>query len=400
VIEIETWLRAQDPKRVFVETGADQLTFGQAVAGLDTGSGPAVMVVRPGLDLDGIVSILAAMTSGTAVLLGPGQTDPGAADTADAATVVFTSGSSGTPKGVRLTAANWAAAARASVEHLGHGSEDVWLLAMPLHHVGGLSIVIRSAYCGGRVRLLPGFDAVSFARALHEGVTMASVVPTMLSRVLDVDSGPYEGLRAVLVGGGPIPPGLLERASEAGLPVLPTYGMTETCGQAATLRPGSPVEYRADPLPGVEIRIEDDGRIAVRGPLVSPGYLGETDRGSDWFVTGDLGEIDPTGSLRVLGRADTTIVTGGENVAPEGVEAALLDVPGVDQVLVVGVPDPEWGIAVAAVYTGSAAQADAETALRRALPGFMVPKRWMRIETIPVTGLGKPDRAAARDLFS
>ena len=248
--------------------------------------------------------------------------------------------------------------------------------------------------------MLPDFEPASFARALGEGVTVASVVPTMLQRVLDVAPGRFDGLRAVLVGGGPIPPGLLARAAAAGLPVLPTYGMTETCGQVATLRPGSPLEAKAHPLPGVELRIEPDGRIAVRGAMVSPGYAGEPDRPGDWLVSGDLGSLDPDGALRVHGRADAIIVSGGENVSPEMVEAAVARVPGVEDVVVVGVPSEEWGMEVACVYVGEADPFRIESELKTSLPGFMVPKRWERVAAIPRIGLGKPDRARARDLLS
>ncbi len=228
---------------------------------------------------------------------------------------------------------------------------------------------------------------------------MASMVPTMLVRLLDHDPGPYSGLRAVLVGGGPIPAGLLERAAGAGLAVLPTYGMTETFGQVATLRPGSPLAYRAHPLPGVSLRIEADGRVAIKAPQISPGYLGEPDRSEPWLVTNDLGEIDEEGALRVLGRADAVIVTGGENVDPTRVETELEAHPGVAEVVVVGVPDTEWGMAVGCVYSGEAPPEDLEAFLRARVPSFMVPKRWLRVEKVPRTPLGKPDRSVARALM-
>jgi O-succinylbenzoic acid--CoA ligase len=347
-----------------------------------------------------VVDLLAVMTHGSAVVVAEGAPELGSVDAAGAAVVIFTSGSTGGSRGARLTRENWEAAAQASVEHLGHGPDDTWLLAMPLHHVGGLSIVVRSAYTGGRVRMLPGFEPETFARELHN-VTMASVVPTMLSRILDVDPGPYQDLRAVLVGGGPIPDDLLARAAEAGLPVLPTYGMTETCGQVATLRPGSPVENKAHPLPGVDLRIEPDGRIALRGPMLSPGYVGEPDRESgDWFSTGDLGTLDDDGAVRVTGRADTMIVSGGENVDPALVEAALTKVPGVEQSMVFGVPSEEWGMEVVCLYVGDAGSIRIETYLRDRLPGFMIPKRSIRVNAFPLTAMGKPDRAEAARLFS
>jgi O-succinylbenzoic acid--CoA ligase len=249
---------------------------------------------------------------------------------------------------------------------------------------------------------MPGFEPSTFAEELRRpGVTMASAVPTMIDRVLEHDPGPYQGLRGVLVGGGPIPESVLERAMAAGLPVLPTYGMTETCGQVATLEPGSPVSNRAQPLPGVEIRIEPDGRIAVRGPIVSPGYVGQPDREpGEWFVTGDLGEIDDDGALRVTGRADILIVSGGENIDPSIVEATLARVPGVDSAVVVGVPSEEWGMEAVCLYVGDAGPVRIESHLKGRLPGFMVPKRWLRVDELPMTAMGKPDRIEAARRFS
>lgn len=325
-------------------------------------------------------------------MIGPHHqvSEPGAADL-----VVFTSGSTGQPKGVRLTEDNLATAAAASAEHLGHGAGDDWLLAMPLHHVGGLSIIARQVFTGGSITMLPGFEPAAFADAMHGQVTMASVVPTMLARLLSF--GPFAGLRAVLVGGGPIPPGLLQRAAAEGLPVLPTYGMTETFGQVATLRPGSPLAYETHPLPGIELRTEPDGRIAVKGRQVSPGYLGQPDRADPWFVTSDIGEIDDRGALRIVGRADSVIVTGGENVSPERVEAVVLGHPGVKETLVVGIPDHEWGQVVGCVYVGEADDLAGWVGAR--LPPYMVPRRWRAVEAIPRISIDKPDRETARSLL-
>jgi O-succinylbenzoic acid--CoA ligase len=358
-------------------------------------------VVRPWPYFSSVVDLLAVMSHGSAVIVAEESPEQGLIDPAGAASVVFTSGSSGGAKGARLTKDNWEAAARASVEHLDHGPDDTWLLAMPLHHVAGLSIIVRSAYSGGAVRILPGFEPTAFADEMRSGVTMASVVPTMLSRVLEVDPGPYPVMKAVLVGGGPIEDELLARAAGAGLRVLPTYGLTETCGQLATLRPGSPLENKAHPLPDVELRIEPDGRIAVRGPMVSPGYVGEEDREPRaWFVTGDLGSLDDDGALRVTGRADTVIVSGGENIDPALVEAAVSRVPGVGAAMVLGVPSEEWGMEVVCVYVGEASPIRIESYLHDRIAGFMIPKRWLRVPELPITSMGKPDRAGATLLFS
>ena len=156
---------------------------------------------------------------------------------------------------------------------------------------------------------------------------------------------------------------------------------------------------RAHPLPGVDIRIGEEGRIEVRGAQVSPGYLGEPDRPSPWLVTGDLGEVDEDGALRILGRADSVIVTGGENVDPAEIESRIVEHPGVEEAVVVGLADEEWGEALACLYTGSAQPDELRAWLRERLPGYMVPKRWRAIGGVPRTPLGKPDRAAAAAAF-
>ncbi len=394
------WFERVDPDAVFLRCGDDVWTYGEAALQIAERAGDSVEILSPGIDPDSLFAVLGAMAGAGAILLGPSGPPTSTTDLAGAALAIFTSGTSGRPKGARLTWENVEAACRASVEHLGHGTEDVWLTALPLHHVSGLSAVARSAYAGGGVRLLSRFDAVGFAREMRSGSTIVSVVPTMLHRILDHDAGPFDNLRAVLVGGGPIPDGLLERASAARMPVLPSYGMTETFGQVATLRPGAALGRRAHPLPGVELRVGDDGPIALRSDQVSPGYLGEVDRGDPWFVTSDLGEVDDEGAVTVLGRADIVIVTGGENVNPERVEAELMGHVSVDEVVVVGVEDELWGSRLVAVYNGSAGRADLESWLTGRLPGFMVPKQWVAVDSIPRTPLGKPDRRQAQHLVT
>lgn len=388
------WLRRNDPEQVFLRGPEGTWTYREALAEVEERLNPAprlsIVTLRP----ESVFELIAGISSGGITVVGPKPeaTRPFASDL-----VVFTSGTTGAPKGVRLTEINLTAAAAASVEHLGHGAEDDWLLAMPLHHVGGISIVVRQAYTGGSITMLPEFDAATFARAMKRQVTMVSVVPTMLARL--VEFGPFSGLRAVLVGGGPIPSGLLESAAEAGLPVLPTYGMTETFGQVATLRPGAPLAYKTHPLPGVEFRTDRGGRIAVKGPQVSSGYAGESDRPDPWFITNDLGEIDAEGALRVLGRTDTVIVTGGENVNPERVESVLRAHEEVNEAVVVGVPDAEWGERVVCVFTGTADVEELRVWVADRLPPFMVPKRFVPVDSIPRTALGKPDRSAVGALL-
>lgn len=391
------WLRNQPPDRIFIEDRDSAHTYGEVADRVDSRVVEGVEVIRPSLDIGSIIDLIAVMSSGTAVLVAPDRTVEAVETPPGTACVIYTSGTTGDPKGVRLTRSNWEAASQASVEHLGHGHEDTWLLAMPLHHVAGLGIVLRSAYAGGRVRLLRRFDPESFAGGLHSGVTMASVVPTMLLRALDADPGPYAGLRAVLVGGGAIPHDVLERAWDAGIPALPTYGMTETCGQVATLRPGSPKDKKADPLPGVEIRIGAGKRVELRAPMLSPGYLGEPDRpANSWYITGDLGELDDDGSVRILGRADELIISGGENVDPTEVAAVVEAHSAVDEALVVGVPSAEWGEVVGCVYEGGATIEDLEAWARARLPAHAIPRLWRRVAELPRTELGELDRLVGR----
>ena len=392
------WFERVEPERTFLRTPDRDWTYGGTVDQINRRSVSQPRAVSAGIDAEGVFGTLAGVAGGGVLMLTRGIEISTFPDLDGASLVVFTSGTSGSPKGVRLTASNLEAACQASVEHLGHGPSDTWLVAMPMSHVGGISALLRSAYAGGSVRLLPEFDPNSFASAMHDDVTMVSVVPTMLHRLLDHDPGPYAGLRAVLVGGGPIPKGLLERAVEAGLPVLPTYGMTETFGQIATLRPDSPVRYHTHPLPGVDVRIDDDGRIALRSRQISRGYLGESDRDDPWFVTSDVGEVDKEGALRVIGRADAVIVTGGENVNPERVEVELVEHDEIDQAVIVGLPDVEWGSILVCLYVGSGEAGDFSDWLRGRLPGFMVPKRFIKVEAIPRTELGKVDRVVALGL--
>ncbi|MGH2768842.1 MAG: class I adenylate-forming enzyme family protein [Actinomycetota bacterium] len=257
------------------------------------------------------------------------------------ALVVPTSGSTGLPKGVELTRDSLSASAEASGQRLEVFPEDRWLACLPLHHIAGLMVLVRSVLLGRPPVFHARFDPEAIA--VEREVTMISLVPTMLRRLLD--SGvELSRFRCVLLGGGPAPPTLLERAAQAGGRVITSYGATETCGG---------VVYDARPLQGVQLRISPEGEILVRGPMVMRGYRGRPDLTAaalreGWFATGDAGEVGPDSSLTVLGRRDHMIVTGGEKVSPEEVEAVLLEHPGVADAAVFGLPDEEWGERVAA----------------------------------------------------
>ncbi|HVR32400.1 MAG TPA: AMP-binding protein [Acidimicrobiia bacterium] len=313
----------------------------------------------------------------------------------DTSVAIFTSGTSGVPRAVRLTWANIEASAAASALHLGQGVDDRWLAVLPLHHVGGLSILWRSARQGSTVVLAPGFEAHHVARLLTGGqVSLGSFVSAMLERLVDVGMGRARGFRYGLVGGGPV----TERAlTVGGMRLLATYGMTETASQVATADPADPLPDRLVVLEGVDIRLDESDRIVVDGAMVSPGDLDGPDRTGP-LVTSDLGRMHD-GRLEVTGRADTVIVTGGENVMPERVERIAAGLPGAGEVAVVGLDDERWGAVVAAAYTGTAEPAELDAAMRVRVAGHEVPRRWLRVASIPMAGIGKVDRRAVASLF-
>ncbi len=321
----------------------------------------------------------------------------------DTAAIVFTSGTTGRPKGARLGRAALIAAAEASAARLGWREDDRWLLDLPLAHVGGLSILTR-CLAARRCLVLPepgGFSPERFLRSVEaHRVTLASVVPTMLKRLLEATPAPPPSLRAVLVGGAALDPGLRRRARDAGWPILATYGLTEACAQVATERPGEPSAGVGPPLPGVELRIVDGG-IQLRGPTLFSGYVGEPERPRDaWYPTGDLGRLDADGHLHVHARRSDLVVSGGENVYPAEVEAALRGLPEVEDALVFGLPDAEWGQIVAAAVVARGSRRPSLESVRAALVGVLAdykrPRHLCWLARLPLGRTGKPDREAAR----
>ncbi len=270
--------------------------------------------------------------------------------------------------------------------------EDRWLCCLPLWHVGGLSILHRSAIYGTTAVLHDGFDAARVRESIESGeATLVSLVATMLRRLIDAGLRDWPALRAALVGGGPIPPDIHAWAASTGFPLRATYGMTETASQVVTGDPGTPGPA-GRPLLGVDLRIGDGGEILVRGPMVAPGAVAE----DGWLHTGDRGRLDAEGRLHVEGRLDDAIVTGGENVAALEVEEALLSHPAVAEAAVAGRPDPEWGEAVTAWVVLAAEATDAELLAhcRERLAGFKVPKAVRRVGELPRNAAGKVVRRA------
>jgi O-succinylbenzoic acid--CoA ligase len=320
-------------------------------------------------------------------------------DMDDVCARVLTSGSSGTPRPVGLTYGNFLWNAVGSGFNIGVDPADRWLCCVPLSHIAGLSIVVRSTIYGTAAVLHDGFEVDRVAASLaDDGITIVSLVTTMLARLLEAGAD-LSGPRAILVGGGPVPEETLAEASARGATVVQTYGLTETCSQVTTLAPADSrrkLGSAGRPLLTTHLRIAADGEILIQGPTVAPGRADA----DGWLHTGDLGEIDDEGFLYVRDRLDDLIVSGGENVVPAEVEAVLLAHPEVADAAVVGREDPEWQQAVTAVVVlenGSAVTADE---LRRhcaeSLAGFKVPKRVELAAALPRTPSGKLMRRALR----
>ncbi|MCW3011304.1 MAG: 2-succinylbenzoate--CoA ligase [Solirubrobacterales bacterium] len=299
-----------------------------------------------------------------------------------------TSGTSGTPKPVTLTFGNLLWSALGSAAALGVEDDDTWLCTLPLSHVGGLSIVVRSAVYGTHALVHERFDANRVLAALTtEDVTLVSLVPTTLRRLLDAGLHEPPALRCALLGGAPVPPELQRRARAAGVLVAQTYGLTETCSQVTTQAPGDPQADAGPPLFCTRVRVAEDGELHVSGPTVAGG--GE-------LATGDLGTLDAEGRLTLVGRKADTIVTGGENVAPTEVEAVLAEHPAVAEAAVHGRPDPEWGEAVVAtvVLRAPADQEELRAHCAARLAAFKVPKAIAFADGLPRTRSGKLLRRA------
>jgi O-succinylbenzoic acid--CoA ligase len=339
--------------------------------------------------------------------------EPAGRPTPGTALVVGTSGSTGRPKLAMLSPTALRSSAQATHEFL--GGPGTWLLALPAHHVAGVQVLVRSVLARTRpvvVDLSGGFTARGFTEAtrrLDEGRRYTAVVPTQLARLL-ADRAAAEALAgydAVLVGGAPSPPALLRRARAAGVRAVTTYGMSETAGGCV---------YAGRPLSCTRVRLGADGRLHLGGDTVALGYLGDpeltarafSDDGVRWFHTDDVGHLDEEGSWHVDGRVDDLVITGGLKVAPRLVEDAIVEhVDAAVEAVVVGTPDPEWGQAVSVAVVLDPARrgpaptvADLRAQLRGILPDHALPRRLVVVPAIPVTGPGKPDRAAVAVLFA
>jgi o-succinylbenzoate---CoA ligase len=370
------------------------------------GSGPAVLPVDASLPAARIKGLLEAFQPDT--VTGPDggtRTRPGSPGVApETAVIIGTSGSTGEPKGVELSAAALGHSARASLARAGARPGERWLLCLPASHVAGLQVLVRSLAGGTEPAIAREAAAAAADEAADAGCAHVSLVPTQLVRLLGEPGGAaaLARYRCVLVGGAAAAAAVLGEARAAGVRAVTTYGMSETCGGCV---------YDGVPLDGVTVRAGEDGRLRISGPVLMNGYRGRPDLtaavlvssspGNRELVTSDLGRVGRDGRVVVSGRADDVINTGGHKVIPGEVTAALSDCPGVREVVVVGRPDPEWGERVTAVVVPAdpAEPPGLEllrTHVRARLPRYACPSEVVLTGAIPVLPSGKPDLAALK----
>jgi O-succinylbenzoic acid--CoA ligase len=373
-------------RAVLVERATPRLV--ELLAAALDGSGPAIVPLDAGLPPARLAELIGVLRPGsvedadgvTTVRSGPGK---GVAE--GTAVIIGTSGSTGVPKGVELSAAALRHSARASLDRVGARAGERWLCCLPVTHVAGLAVLVRSLTGGTEPVLAERADAETVAAS---GCAHVSLVPTQLQRLLLQTGTPLAGFSSVLLGGAAAPAGLLTAARDAGVPAVTTYGMTETCGGCV---------YDGVPLDGVRAEVREDGRIWISGPVLFSGYLGGPRAPADgWFRTGDLGALDAAGRLTVRGRADDVINTGGHKVVPGEVAAALQACPGVRDAAVVGQPDPEWGERVVAVVVPAdpgdpPALELLRSHVRERLPRYAIPSRVVMVDAVPMLPSGKHD---------
>ncbi|MGY2064734.1 o-succinylbenzoate--CoA ligase [Blastococcus sp. SYSU DS0619] len=307
--------------------------------------------------------------------------------------VVVTSGSTGDGRGVLLPAAALRASAAATHDRL--GGPGSWLLALPVSAIAGLQVLCRAALAGRPAIRLGAGEALAdaVARMPADARRYTSMVPTQLRRALDTEPGTLRAFDAVLVGGAAADPALLDRARAEGVAVVTTYGMTETAGGCV---------YDGRPLDGVGVRVADGG-VELAGPTLALGYRGDPEAtaaafADGWFRTRDAGTLDADGRLTVHGRLDDVVITGGVNVAPAAVEAALREHPDVADAVVLGRPDPEWGQRVVAAVVPSPGASPDLAVLRpwvsERLGAPAAPRELHLVSAVPLLHTGKPDRRA------
>ncbi|WP_169984379.1 AMP-binding protein [Microbispora sp. H10836] len=360
----------------------------EAVRQALTGDGPAVLPLSPDLPGPALEATLAALRP-THVVTADGVRREPDGEPSDAALIIATSGSTGAPKGVELTAEALLASARASLARLGAREGDRWLCCLPPSHISGAQVLIRSLLCGTEPIVHPRFSP---AEVIASRADYVSLVPTQVRRVLDAGAD-LTAFPVILLGGAAAPAGLLAEAGAAGLRIVTSYGMSETSGGCV---------YDGVPLDGVEVKIGGDGRVRISGSVLFSGYRLREERPFEggWFVTSDLGSME-NGRLTVLGRADDVINTGGRKVVAGAVAEVMAGHPAVRDVVVVGRPDPEWGeIVVAVVVPGDAREVTLDELrgfAKERLPAYAAPRAVELVSQIPLLPNGKPDMVALKN---
>jgi O-succinylbenzoic acid--CoA ligase len=367
-------------------------------AALD-GSGPAILPLDADLPPERLARVLDAFAPAAVETADGLSHRPDGIPVSEQTTVVIaTSGSTGQPKGVELSASALTHSARASLARVGAAPGERWLLCLPATHIAGIQVLVRSLVAGTAPVIAGRLDAAVLEGfgAEDSGCAHVSIVPTQLRRLLGTTAdGPATwagNFRSVLLGGAAAPRDLIARAREAGIPVVTTYGMSETCGGCV---------YDGFPLDGVSVETGDDGRIRIGGPVLFSGYRLRPDLTAaalhgGRFATSDLGVIGANGQLTVRGRADDVINTGGEKVVAGEVASVLETCPGVREAVVIGRPDAEWGERVTAVIVpDNSAQPPTLDLLsrhvRERLPRYAAPRELVLLDALPMLPSGKPD---------
>jgi o-succinylbenzoate---CoA ligase len=382
---------------------------------------PARIAIQPCLEACGITQVVSDIASNHAgrrcFTLQPAATGQTPADCPPmplpgdrVQLLIATSGSSGGPRITRHSGHSLRASVVASQACTGLTHRDLWLNCLPMHHIGGFAILLRCLHAGAAMLIEEDFDATHiFAQLQQQAVTHLSLVPAMLAKLLDAQAGASlpASLRCVLVGGGPLSAALAHRALARGWPISITWGMSETASHIALCR------VQADwtpglvgrPVAGCTLAIVDDqgqpvsgpGRIRIAGPMLMQGYCGtnaDTGMEDGHFTSTDIGYLDGQGKLHLCGRADTRLNSGGYKIDPEAVESLMQPCPGIEQVAVTAVGDDTWGDLLLALFTGPATVEAVAQWCRTHLDSRYRPRRIFRVDGLPVTSLGKPDRPA------